>query len=231
VSEPRKVPSPSTPKGEGENQSLRSAFVVGLIGGIGAGKSLVAQAFAKHGAVVISGDALGHEALRNPAVLAQVVERFGPGVLHADGTVSRRRLAQIVFADPAERRALEALVFPYIEARFREELVKARAAPGDGPVLVVLDAAVMLEAGWNSVSDRLVYVHAPRAQRLARLAARGWGPAEVAARERAQLPLAVKAGRADAAVDNSGPPEAVERQVAALLAGWGFPAPAGGACV
>jgi dephospho-CoA kinase len=203
---------------------LRPAFVVGLIGGIGAGKSLVAAAFAKHGAFVISGDALGHEALRDPGVLARVVDRWGQVVLHEDGSVSRRRLAQIVFADPAERQALEALVFPYIEARFREELMKARTAPGAGPALVVLDAAVMLEAGWNNVCDQLVYVHAPREQRLARVASRGWSPADVAARERAQLPLSVKASRADVTVDNSGAPEDVDRQVAALLTGWGFPA-------
>jgi dephospho-CoA kinase len=216
----------SAPPGGGPAGLPRRAFVVGIVGGIGAGKSLVADAFARRGAVVIAGDALGHEALRDPELLRRVVGRFGTTILHDDGSISRRKLGQLVFADPAELRALEALVFPYIEARIREELDKARALPGVGPVPVALDAAVMLEAGWNNACDRLVYVDAPRDQRLARLARRGWTPADLDARERAQMPLAEKAARADAVIDNSGPPEAVDRQVEDLMAGWGFPGPA-----
>jgi dephospho-CoA kinase len=147
-----------------------------------------------------------------------VVERWGEGVLDADGRVDRRKLAAVVFADPAELRALEALLHPYIERRFVEEVKRAW---DEGVGLVVLDAAVMLEAGWNSVCDWIVYVHAPRPTRLARLAAhRGWDAAQVAARERSQWPLAEKASRADAALDNSGPPEETQRQVDELLARW-----------
>jgi dephospho-CoA kinase len=199
--------------------------VVGLIGGIGSGKSTVAQAFARRGAKVIVGDALGHEALRQPDVKAKLVERWGPQVLDEAGEVSRRKVAGIVFAkNPGARdelRVLESLVFPWIERRAREEIASARA---DGQTrLIVLDAAVMLEAGWNSVCDRLVYVDVPRAVRLRRLAAgRGWGPKEVEERERAQLPLTEKATRADDAVDNSGSPEAVQWQVDLLLRRWGL---------
>src|SRR2546430_1806647 len=99
----------------------RKKPVVGLIGGIGSGKSWVSALFAERGARVISGDALGHEALRRPEVKARVVERWGPGVLSGAGDIDRRRLGARVFADPAELRALEALVFPYIGSRLREE--------------------------------------------------------------------------------------------------------------
>src|SRR2546423_6582366 len=86
-------------------------WVVGLIGGIGSGKSRVAAEFARRGARVIAGDQLGHEALRQPDVKARVVERWGRDILDADGEVDRRKVARIVFANATELRALEAIVF------------------------------------------------------------------------------------------------------------------------
>jgi dephospho-CoA kinase len=196
-----------------------TAAVVGLVGGIGSGKSFVADLFARHGGRVIDADKLGHEALRQPEIREKVVARFGPGVLGGDGEVVRRWLAEVVFADATALRDLEAVVFPYIGRRAAEEVARAKA---EGARIIALDAAVMLEAGWNGVCDRLVYVHAPRAVRRGRLAARGWTDSQTAAREQAQLPLAEKAARADAAVDNGGDPERTARQVEALLRQWGL---------
>lgn len=195
--------------------------IIGLVGGVGSGKSLVAKAFADHGAAIVAGDPLGHEALERPEILERIAARWGERVLDAEGTVDRKKMAAVVFASPVERANLELLVFPWIEKRLREELDKAQADPA--VPFVVLDAAVMLEAGWNSACDRVVYVHAPRAARLERVAVqRGWDAAEVAGREAAQLPLSVKASRADAAVDNSGTPENTRRQVDALVKDWGL---------
>src|SRR5262245_2345367 len=84
--------------------------VIGLIGGIGSGKSRVAAEFACRGGRVISGDELGHEALRQPGIKEQVVRRWGPEVLNEKDDVDRRKLGAIVFADAAQRKALEALV-------------------------------------------------------------------------------------------------------------------------
>ena len=177
---------------------------------------------------MIVGDALGHEALRHPAIKAKLVERWGPQILDAAGEIDRRKVAGIVFAKnpqaPGELRALEALVFPWIERRAAEEIAAARE--DSRTRLIVLDAAVMLEAGWDRLCDRLVYVHAPRDVRLSRLAGRGWGPKEVEDRERAQLSLTEKATRAGDAVDNSGSPEEVQRHVDELLHRWGLTAPA-----
>jgi dephospho-CoA kinase len=199
---------------------LQSKIVVGLIGGMGSGKSLVAAAFARHGARVISGDQLGHEALRRPEIRTRVLERW-PQVRGDGGEIDRRKLGAVVFAEAAERKALEALVFPWIERRLAEQVAAARADPG--VALVVVDAAIMLEAGWSRHCNRLVYVHAPRALRLRRLAEqRGWSEKEVQARERAQMSLTEKVGRADAAVDNSGPPDHVAGQVNDLLRRWGL---------
>lgn len=196
--------------------------VIGVVGGIGAGKSTVAAALARRGGVVVDADALGHRALELPEVKERLVGRWGPRVLRPDGTADRRAIAGIVFADPAERRALEGLVFPHIRRLAEGRIAAANADPAAR--FVVLDAAVLLEAGWDGVCDKLVYVDAPRAVRLARLAARsGWAEPEVAAREAAQLAEAEKRGRADAVLVNDGPPDRLDAQIDQMLAGWGFP--------
>ncbi len=200
--------------------------VVGLIGGIGSGKSQVAAAFAARGACIVSGDALAHEALRQPGVKAEISARWGGGVFDDSGEVARGKLAAVVFADPAERRALEAMVHPWIRKRIREEVEAARREPAVR--LVVLDAAIMLETGWNEICDRLVYVDAPNEVRQRRVAGqRGWSAADLEAREAAQLPLTEKAARADHALDNSGSLDRLGQEVEALLRSWGLtPGPA-----
>ena len=96
--------------------------VIGLIGGIGSGKSRVAAELARHGGRIVAGDEAGHEALRQPAIQEQLVRRWGPEVLDPQGAISRRHVGAIVFADPAQRRALEELVFTWIKQRLREQI-------------------------------------------------------------------------------------------------------------
>ena len=196
--------------------------VIGLVGGIGAGKSAAATAFARRGGAVIDADRLGHAVLELPAVKTALVERWGERVLKPDGGVDRRTVAGIVFADPAERRALEAVVFPPITAAARERIAAARTDPGVR--FVVLDAPTLLEAGWGELADRLVYVDAPRPVRLARVAGRGWSGADLAAREAAQMPAAEKRARCDAVLANDGTTDELQGRVDRLLAGWGLPA-------
>src|SRR5436305_5657298 len=95
--------------------------VIGIVGGIGSGKSLVAAELVRHGGWRIAGDQLGHEALRQPEVKAQIVQRWGESVLDAAGEVNRKRLAEIVFGAPAELKALEAMTHPIIGRRIWEE--------------------------------------------------------------------------------------------------------------
>ena len=193
--------------------------VIGLLGGIGSGKSRVAETFARHGAFVIDADRLGHDALLDPDVRRRIVERWGAGLLDEQGKIVRRHLGRIVFADDAARRELEAIVHPWIGERVRETIERAQADAATR--FIVLDAPIMLEAGWNGVCDRLVFVETPRPLRLERVARqRGWTQEEVETRERAQLPLDEKAARADHVLDNSGTPEDLERQVIALLHNW-----------
>jgi dephospho-CoA kinase len=196
-------------------------LVLGLLGGIGSGKSRVAAALGRRGARVISGDELAHAALRQPGIRDRVAARWGRGVLDDDGEVQRRRLAEVVFADPAQLQELEQIVHPWIKERIRHEVAAARDDPAVR--LVVLDAAVMLEAGWADVCDRLLFVDAPREVRLARAAGqRGWTAAELQAREQAQLPLTAKAARADHVLNNAGSLDDLERQVDDLLHLWGL---------
>jgi dephospho-CoA kinase len=196
-------------------------LVVGLLGGIGSGKSQVAAAFARYGARVIAGDQLGQAALRDPAIRTRVVSRWGQGIVDEKGAIDRGRLAAIVFADSAERKALEAITHPWIRQHIHAAVEEARNDPC--VPLIVLDAAVMLEAGWNEVCDRLLFIDAPRAVRLQRVAQqRGWSEKEVAAREQAQLPLTEKAVRADHVLDNSSSLEHLNRQVNDLLHLWGL---------
>jgi dephospho-CoA kinase len=194
--------------------------VVGLVGGIGAGKSTVAAALARHGGKVVAGDPLGHEALEAPEIKPRILDvGGGREITTPDGKIDRKRLGRIVFPSPVERSRLEHLVHPYIERRIREEIAKLEADPA--VKFVILDAAVMLEAGWDGACDKLLFVAAPREVRLARVQAqRGWTAADLANREAVQMPPEKKQERADAVVDNGGSPEDTSAQVDALVERW-----------
>jgi dephospho-CoA kinase len=186
--------------------------IIGLVGGIGAGKSLAAQLFAQRGARVIDADALGHKALREPEIRAQVETRWGSQVMDGDGHVNRRKLGSIVFADPKERTALEAIVFPWIDGQIRKEVVQAESDPAIR--CIVLDAAIMQETGWDAACNRVIFIDAPRDQRETRLIEkRGWSPGELMARERAQLGTEEKRARAHDVLRNDGSAEDLARQV------------------
>jgi dephospho-CoA kinase len=195
---------------------MKPCPVLGLVGGIGSGKSRVSAALERRGGRIVAGDPLGHEALRQKNVIALIVENWGRDVLEPNGQVDRRKLGAIIFADADDRKELESIVHPWIGQQLHEQLHAAKSDPN--VPFAVLDAAIMLEAGWQAACDSLVYIHAPRVERLQRATAKfGWTPAEYAARERAQMSLTEKARRADYALDNSGSLEQLEAQVDRLL--------------
>jgi dephospho-CoA kinase len=171
--------------------------------------------------MVIDADALGHEALRQSEIVAKLVTMWGERIRKPDGTMDRREIGRIVFADAKQRKALETVVFPYIEARTRELIEAAQANPD--AAFVVLDAAVLLEAGWGEFVDRIVFVDAPRELRVARLTNRsGWSEAELTARESAQLPIEEKKSRADSVILNDSDLAHLQKQVNELLSSWRF---------
>ena len=189
-----------------------TAPVIGIIGGVGSGKSSLARQLVekrlaqKHRIVILDGDDAGHRVLAEPAVQRQIRERFGNGVFHQDGTVIRRALGQLVFGtDSVHRQArteLESIVHPRIHHHLEQELAAARSNPATEAVL--LDAAVLLEAGWRPLCDAVVFVDTPLEQRLERVSRnRGWTREQLAARESSQLSLETKRMEADYVVDNS----------------------------
>jgi dephospho-CoA kinase len=188
--------------------------LIGILGGVASGKSLVAQQLARLGAGVLDADRAGHEVLRLPQIEAAVRQRWGDEVFGPDGRIDRRRLARIVFAGPPEgplqREYLEKLTHPEIGRLLGRQ---AAALAGSGYRVAVLDAALLLEAGWDKLCDRLVFVDAACEVRLSRALGRGWSKEDFAAREEAQESLDSKRQRADVVVDNSGSPEHTQAQI------------------
>ena len=191
--------------------------VIGILGGVASGKSLVAGELVRLGAGRLDADRAAHEALRMPEIEAAARRRWGAGIFGADGRIDRGRLAEVVFAappqGPPEREYLEQLTHPEIGRLLADEAGRLRAA---GRVAAALDAPLLLEAGWDRLCDTLWFVDAPRGLRLARARERGWSDADFAAREAAQESLEAKRRRADVVVDNSGPPDATRVQVERL---------------
>ncbi|MDG3003116.1 dephospho-CoA kinase [Paludisphaera mucosa] len=191
--------------------------VVGLIGGVGGGKSAAAAALAARGAFVIDADSVGHATLRRPEVVRRLAERFGDGILDVDGGVDRRALGRIVFADEAARRDLESIVHPLMVDEF--ERLTADAERRDDARFVILDAAVLLESGWDRACDLVVYIDASQAIRLERVRrSRGWSAEELERREAAQWPVDRKMARADRVLINDGDVSDLESQVDRLVA-------------
>lgn len=171
----------------------RRPVVIGLAGGIGAGKSSVAGAMGRLGAVVQDADAQVRALLATPAVRDGLVGWWGNGVLTAAGEIDRSRVGAVVFADPAQRRRLESLLHPLVIA---EQTRAIERAGREGRPAVVIDAALLFEAGADALCDAVVWVECPRAERLERVArTRAWDAAELDRREQTQWPLDEKRRR------------------------------------
>src|SRR5437762_1649510 len=178
-------------------------LILGLAGGIASGKSVIANMLRDLGAVVLDADKTGHAVLREPPIIAALRQRWGDGILDPSGQISRRAVAKIVFAagNDTERKFLEQLTHPRIEALLQEELTAIRNSPEPPPV-VVLDAALLFEAGWDKLCDKILFVDAPRDLRLERAVSRGWSTEQFAAREAAQLPPEEKRARSHIVIRN-----------------------------
>ncbi|HEX5903220.1 MAG TPA: dephospho-CoA kinase [Actinomycetota bacterium] len=191
-------------------------LLVGLTGGIGSGKSTAARMLRDLGAVVFDADVLAREAVA-PGTEGHraVVERFGADVLAPGGELDREALAAVVFADPAARRDLEAIVHPEVRRLFAE----GSEAYRDSDRVVVLSAPLLVETGMHSAFEVLVVMAVPEPVQVERLMRdRGMSEEEIRARMEAQAPLEDKAAVADILLDNEGSPEDLERQVDRI---WG----------
>ncbi len=186
-------------------------LLVGLTGGIGAGKSTVAELLSARGAIIIDADQAARAVVEpgQPA-LTKVVERFGERILDADGRLSRGALAKVAFADEESRRDLEAITHPAINEEFSRRVAEA---PGDA--IVVLDVPLLAESeqARKRPYQTVIVVEAPREVRLARLEARGVDRADAEARMAAQADDEQRRKLATYVVDNAGDRAALERQI------------------
>jgi dephospho-CoA kinase len=186
--------------------------ILGLLGGIGSGKSAVAADFESLGAAFIDADRIAHRIIDEPPVRRTLARWWGPGVLRG-GRVNRAEVARRAFASRGPASRLNALLHPRIARELRKEIAKVRRRGG----VVIVEAALLLETGADRWCDALVFVDAPRAARIRRAARRGWTAAEWRRREKLQWPLARKRARADYVIDNGGARAATRRQVETIL--------------
>ncbi len=196
-------------------------ITIGLIGGVASGKSAVARQFADWGAVILDADRVGHEVLLEMDVIHQLVARWGPRILTEAGEINRSAVARIVFAagGETERQFLNSVTHPRIAERIGLELNELRQA--NCPA-VVLDAALLLEAGWDRLCDEIVFIDVPQELRLARARTRGWDAGELARREATQIPLEEKKRRATVCLDNSGSFLELQAKVDFLAHEWWY---------
>jgi len=180
-------------------------FVFGILGGIGSGKSTVAELLVQRGALLLDADAAGHEALRLPHVKEALRTYFGDLIFDEVGEVVRGKLAERVFSvspgkngkNNENRRFLEGVVHPEIR-----NILESKRANSQSRVFV-LDAPLLVEAKWCTICDCLLFVEAPLEMRLSRVVQRGWDAGMLAAREAAQFPLEEKRKMSDVVVNNN----------------------------
>jgi len=191
---------------------------IGLVGGVASGKSLVAKMLVELGAGLLDADRTGHAVLAEDANVHRALRgRWGDEIFAPDGSIDRAAIAQRVFgtgeAAELDRRFLEGLLHPRIRRRLNE--LREQYAVEVRPA-VVLDAPVLLEAGWGPMCDRLVMVDAPRELRLQRARDRGWSEEEFHRREASQWPIDDKRRAADLTIANDGTEEELRQAVREL---------------
>ena len=174
--------------------------VIGLTGGISSGKSTVSRFLAELGAVIIDADKIGHEVLKpDSEVWREVVAAFGKQIITANGAIDREKLGEIVFSNSEARARLNQIMHPRIYDMVKTRLEEYRR---QGAGIVVLEAPLLLEAGWTSLVDEVWVTTASEATMLKRLRERtGLSEKESLARIRSQLPTEERVKHADAVID------------------------------
>ncbi len=177
---------------------------MGLTGSFGAGKSTVAGLFKKNGAHVISADRLAHEVFHKTNPVSRKIRSLFPEI---KGSLTRAKVAQIIFQDPSRRLVLESVIHPYVFQRIEEDLAKKRKG------ISLMEIPLLFETGFDRRCDKTIVVKAPREKVLKRLRAKGFGKSEIEKRRLAQMSDQEKNRRADYLIDNSNGLEKTKEQV------------------
>ncbi|MHC4517437.1 MAG: dephospho-CoA kinase [Planctomycetota bacterium] len=194
----------------------RTKPLIGIVGGIGAGKSTVAAEFAKLGCAVVDADAIAHQALQSDPVRDEIVRRFGPSVLGRSGRIDRKELAAVAFAESEKLAALNKIIHPLVFQK-TEELI-AQHERDDSVKAVVLDMPLLMEVGWADRCDRVVFVDCTSEQRLDRARrTRSLTAQEVKIRENFQISLDTKQTLADNTIDNNSGFSALVTQIKTIF--------------
>lgn len=190
----------------------RKKPIIGILGGIASGKSTVATEFEKLGCAVIRADAIAHDLLQEEPVRDALVRQFGREILQPSGQIDRARLARVVFADAEKLCVLNKLIHPHVLER-TEELI-AEYSRCTHAQAIVLDMPLLVEVGWASRCDKLIFVKCDRAQRARRAKQAGAMDAqEIKIREKFQISLDRKAQLADNTIDNNSDFSTLVRQI------------------
>jgi dephospho-CoA kinase len=194
-------------------------LTIGLTGGIGSGKSTVARTLADLGAPSFDADKVGHEIyLPGTPAYHDVIAAFGNAIVAPDGTIDRKKLGPIVFADPTQLKRLEAIVHPRMFERMGQMVADLRAKGVKAPI--VIEAAILIEAHWQPLFDEIWLVVAPRDKVVQRVEAeRGLKPEQTEARIKAQLSDDDRRQHATLVIDNSGTIEELRIKVSGLWRG------------
>ena len=175
-------------------------FVIGLTGGIATGKTLVSETLRDLGATIINADLVGHEAyLPHTETWQAVVDAFGTDILDPDGQIVRPKLGAIVFSDPAKLEQLNSIVHPRIYAMIGDRIAGLKT---DGVGAVVIEAALLIEAGWSPLVDEIWVITSPSEQVYSRLTGRGLSLDQARARIEAQMPQEERVTHADVVIVN-----------------------------
>jgi len=194
------------------------ARVIGITGGIGTGKSTVVRMLTELGASSVSADEIARDVLaRGTEAYAEVVARFGRGVLTPEGEIDRGALARIIFADAEARAALDAITHPRIISAMAEHIRRFRAAPPSPDAVLAAEIPLLIECGMEHMVDEVVVVAAEQETQMGRLTTRSGIPYDEAfGRIAAQMPLSEKIRRADRVIRNDGSVDELRRSVEAL---------------
>ncbi|HHT9154301.1 MAG TPA: dephospho-CoA kinase [Candidatus Tripitaka sp. YC43] len=191
--------------------------VIGIMGGVASGKSMVAEMLGSLGAEVIHADEMAHELLEKPEIKEKVLERWGKGLLGEEGKIDRGKLASIVFSNGEALKELTNLLHPPILESIRRLVLERSKGEADrkkkGSIPLVIDAALLLETGLDGACDLLVFVEARPEVKEERSRLKGWSRGEVQRREGFQAPESQKKKKAHVVINNDSSKEETFRQV------------------
>jgi len=199
--------------------------IVGILGGVGSGKSTVAAEFVKLGCKVVDADKIAHDLLEKKAVGEKTIDLFGEIVLDSTGKIDSKKLADIVFADADKLSSLNKIIHPLVLGR-AEELIKQYNSQNEVKA-IVLDMPLLVEVGWAKRCDKLIFVDCKRQLRVDRAKKMGvFDENQLKIRENFQISLDNKVAIADNTVDNNSDFSALARQVtdifSYIMGKWGL---------